>query len=234
MSVKRDYKSRTDWNNRKQMRRHGVLVIVLIGIGLIGSVLAYLVGGGQTDDTIAAVENEAESKPAISEQPVVEPVPDNTTVTQSLELPKPKYSFYNELENRTLDTGEQEQSRSTPKTPPALALRAQPQRQDDKPTQPEQNTAAATANQSAELPPTRSNGRYVVQAGAFRNAADADRLKAKIALLGVPARIEQGKAANGTVWHRVRVGPYQNRNQASSIEQRLQSNAIDTITLKTR
>src|SRR3954466_6539488 len=49
---------------------------------------------------------------------------------------------------------------------------------------------------------------YLLQAGSFQNPADADNLKAKLALLGLEANVEPTNLAEKGMWYRVRVGPY--------------------------
>lgn len=49
--------------------------------------------------------------------------------------------------------------------------------------------------------------KYYLQAGAFQNAADADNLKAQLALLGVEAVIQTSDQGERGIFHRVRVGP---------------------------
>ncbi|MDN5871857.1 MAG: SPOR domain-containing protein [Nitrococcus sp.] len=73
---------------------------------------------------------------------------------------------------------------------------------------------------------------YLLQAGSFRNPDDADQLKASLALLGVEASIQNVKLATGETWHRVRIGPFSNRQRLSKIRKRLQVNNIHTIVLK--
>lgn len=79
---------------------------------------------------------------------------------------------------------------------------------------------------------TASASRYLLQAGSFRRYADADRMKAKLALLGVEAGIQSVELAGGETWHRVRAGPYGDRAAVNNVRQRLRSNEIDTILLQ--
>ncbi|MDQ2693977.1 MAG: SPOR domain-containing protein [Pseudomonadota bacterium] len=77
-------------------------------------------------------------------------------------------------------------------------------------------------------------GGYVLQAGAFRRTADADRRKASLALLGIEARVETGTGSGGEVWHRVRIGPFATAGEAQAMRRRLHNNNIQSITLKAR
>ena len=55
--------------------------------------------------------------------------------------------------------------------------------------------------------PKDDGTRYLLQAGAFQASGDAEAVKAKIALLGLSARVESAQIADKTVY-RVRMGPY--------------------------
>lgn len=83
-------------------------------------------------------------------------------------------------------------------------------------------------NRAAPKGPAES---YFLQAGSFRNLADADALKANLALLGVEAKI-QSVSAGGDTWHRVRLGPYGDLNQLDQVRARLRQNNINAIPVK--
>jgi len=70
--------------------------------------------------------------------------------------------------------------------------------------------------------------KYVMQAGSFRDVADAERHKAKLALLGIESWIEKAKVGN-VIWHRIKVGPYDNPSSVSTIKDLLQKNGIGVI-----
>lgn len=75
------------------------------------------------------------------------------------------------------------------------------------------------------------DGRYFLQAGSFRKAAQADRLKAEIALLGLDVSIQDVRV-DGEQWHRVRVGPYGADSGLQSAQQRLRQNDIDYLVMR--
>jgi cell division protein FtsN len=70
--------------------------------------------------------------------------------------------------------------------------------------------------------------KYIMQAGSFREATEADRHKAKLALLGIEAHVEKAKVGN-VIWHRVKIGPYDNPSSVSTIKELLQKNGIGVI-----
>ncbi|GAB1261715.1 SPOR domain-containing protein [Aurantivibrio plasticivorans] len=72
---------------------------------------------------------------------------------------------------------------------------------------------------------------YMLQAGSFRNAADADRLRAQLILQNLNATVEK-KLVRDQPWHRVMVGPFKTRAQASKARGTLASMDIDSIMSK--
>lgn len=70
--------------------------------------------------------------------------------------------------------------------------------------------------------------KYVMQAGSFRDSSDAERHKAKLALLGIESWVEKAKVGN-VIWHRIKIGPYDNPSSVANIKTLLQKNGIDVI-----
>ena len=70
--------------------------------------------------------------------------------------------------------------------------------------------------------------KYVMQAGSFREAADAEKHKSKLALLGIESWVEKAKVGN-VIWHRIKIGPYDNPSSVSTIKELLQKNGIGVI-----
>lgn len=75
---------------------------------------------------------------------------------------------------------------------------------------------------------------YYLQAGSFKNHADADSRKATLALLGVSANIQRITIDDNQTWHRVLVGPINDANELSSLRSRLGSENIETMTWRAR
>ncbi len=72
--------------------------------------------------------------------------------------------------------------------------------------------------------------KYYLQAGAFQNAADADNLKAQLALLGVEAVIQTSDQGQKGIFHRVRVGPFRAMDEVNRTRSLLaQNNIIATL-----
>ncbi|MGB0237366.1 MAG: SPOR domain-containing protein [Cycloclasticus sp.] len=74
-------------------------------------------------------------------------------------------------------------------------------------------------------------GTFIIQVGSFRKASQADTLKARLALLGIES-VVQKVDQNGSIWHRVKSGPYTSFRMVDKIQNRLRHNHIDSIAIK--
>ena len=63
---------------------------------------------------------------------------------------------------------------------------------------------------------------YFVQVGAFSKPEDAEQQRAKLAMLGYVAKVSE-REQSGRLMYRVRLGPYQMRDEAESAQSRLQT-----------
>ncbi|MBM4221368.1 MAG: hypothetical protein FJ170_05410 [Gammaproteobacteria bacterium] len=89
---------------------------------------------------------------------------------------------------------------------------------------------AATPPAGMSLPPVVAPGTYVIQAGAFPEFADADAVKARLALLGVVAEIQSAEA-DGRRYHRVRIGPIDDLDKLNRLRNRLRQNRIEFMVI---
>lgn len=72
---------------------------------------------------------------------------------------------------------------------------------------------------------------YFVQAGAFRTPEDAEQQRAKLLLLGVQAKVSEREQSGRTVY-RVRVGPFDKKEDADRVKERLDGNSIETALVR--
>lgn len=68
---------------------------------------------------------------------------------------------------------------------------------------------------------------YFLQVGSFPNPADADNLKARLALMGMEANVEPANVAGKGVWYRVRLGPYTRVDEINRVRQQLTQNGVE-------
>lgn len=75
---------------------------------------------------------------------------------------------------------------------------------------------------------------FFIQTGSFQNAADADNMKARLALMGLEASVQSRDLGEKGVWHRVRVGPYRDVEELNRVRGVLKQNGIDAALVKVR
>ena len=68
---------------------------------------------------------------------------------------------------------------------------------------------------------------YLLQAGSFQNPADADNLKARLAVLGFESSVEPTVLPDKGTWYRVRIGPYRRIDELNKARSQLASNGVD-------
>jgi cell division protein FtsN len=119
----------------------------------------------------------------------------------------PRYEFYRLLPKMEVVVPESELQRTAPapKTAPAPGPRS----------------GASTAE-----------AHYLLQAGSYTSYAQADQVKARLALLGIEASIQAVSAGADARRFRVRVGPFRDLGRVNDVRSRLKQHAIDAIVLK--
>ena len=89
----------------------------------------------------------------------------------------------------------------------------------------------APATGSTKPRPAPAPGSYLLQAGSFSAAADADRLKANLALLGFESHVQR-VTIDDNVFNRVRIGPIADYEQAKRTQRRLGDAGYDTMLMQ--
>lgn len=97
--------------------------------------------------------------------------------------------------------------------------------------QPTAAERAETARAEAALAGTDEKWIYYLQAGAFRERADAESMKAKLALFGFEATVSERQAETG-ILHRVRIGPFGQTETMNRVRGKLSDNGIDVAIVR--
>ena len=174
--------------------------------------------------------------------------------TAPAEPPKPRYDFYTLLPGEGVQMTDAELAASARAEADAQARAAQQAaaaaaaRGDDSLPAPIADTPAAaptaapTATPPAATTPSApaataaadapGDARYILQAGAFGASGDAEAVKAKIALLGLNARVESAQIGGKTVY-RVRMGPYGSASELAEAKSKLAGGGLPAMAVKT-
>jgi cell division protein FtsN len=85
---------------------------------------------------------------------------------------------------------------------------------------------------SARAPqPIAEPGRYLLQAGSFSAAADADKRQASLALLGIESQVQR-VTIDSNVFHRVRIGPTTDLDALNRTRRQLRDAGIEAVVMK--
>ena len=183
------------------------LAMLIAGM-VIGSLATILWQGMQENDAGVGTgirEMIEQSKQAEIQQQVAEP-----------EAPKPEkqettFDFFTVLPEIEVVVPEQ------PKPEPEVTG-SQPQTDS-----PEVSVAAVEEN------PTSA---FMLQAGSYQRASDAERLKASLALNGLVSTIQKVTIQGRGDFYRVRLGPYYSHSEMVTVDQQLGGQGIKALRLK--
>jgi cell division protein FtsN len=89
----------------------------------------------------------------------------------------------------------------------------------------------ANAGRVSRSGPVEEPGSYVLQVGSFSGFAEADRLQAKLALLGIESRVQK-VTIDDDVFHRVRIGPITDLTELNRVRRQLREAGIESMLLK--
>ncbi|SDR07827.1 SPOR domain-containing protein [Pseudoxanthomonas sp. CF125] len=121
-------------------------------------------------------------------------------------------------------------------TPTVSTATDNPKPVSETPANTDTTTAAVAASATTTAPaassaPASKDARYILQAGAFGASGDAESTKAKIAMLGLSARVESAQIGSKTVY-RVRMGPYGSASELAEAKQKLASGGLPAMAIK--
>ncbi|MBF6616959.1 SPOR domain-containing protein [Pollutimonas thiosulfatoxidans] len=108
----------------------------------------------------------------------------------------------------------------------------------DAPPAPARSAPTTTPVPGTEAPATpapaaaaKTQTTYFLQAGAFRSEKDAEAMKARILLMGLPAEVQQAQS-NGATINRVRVGPFKGIDEMNRSRARLGAEKIESSVVR--
>jgi cell division protein FtsN len=144
--------------------------------------------------------------------------------------PKPtQYDFYTMLPGDEVQMSDAEI---------AATERAEAQRTAATQRAADRDDAASPAAGTAPATPATATGTatdapYLLQAGAFGASGDAEATKAKVALLGLSARVESAQIG-GRIVYRVRMGPYATASELAEAKRKLASGGLPAMAIKAK
>ncbi len=95
---------------------------------------------------------------------------------------------------------------------------------------PAMERVAAAAESSAKAP--APSDRFWLQAGSFSAAPDAENLRARLALSGWEATVQEGALPDRSIRFRVRLGPYDNADELGRMKSELAKRGFDVAVIR--
>jgi cell division protein FtsN len=126
---------------------------------------------------------------------------------------KPRFDFYKMLPGNGESSGETSGA-ATPATPATPMIQTPP---DPKP---------AETGKEPSGKDTLLKEPVFLQTGSFLNAGDADNQKARLAMMGVEAGVQQVMLQD-KVWYRVRLGPFRRLEEVNALRAELARQGVD-------
>ena len=245
---------------KSQARRNGsnglpgwawLVIGVLVTLAVVLAAPRLLKSDGSTDGFFRPRPN-PDAQPAATNKDGEAIAPDTATDTAKPEADKPKqtqYDFYTLLPGEGVQMTDAELAASAKAEAEAEARAAQQQAkaattpnadgslpapivETPAATPDASTTPAVTANASTTTPASADDGRYLLQGGAFGASGDAETVKAKIAMLGLNARVESAQIGGKTVY-RVRMGPYGSASELADAKAKLSGGGLPAMAVKT-
>jgi cell division protein FtsN len=232
-------KSPTRTSSRRTPRKHaaggtllGIFIGLVMGLALAAGVAYYLMGGRSV----------YQSQVAAAQKDLRDPAHDAAKAASASDKAsdKPRFDFY-----KILPGGEEPkiQPDKAPAVVPdrALVARAAEKSAEAKDAKPTDTRAAMpksppkAVEKVASVDPVndaRAGGRFWLQAGSFTDQADAENMKAQLALGGWQAAVQQGILADKSVRYRVRLGPYDNSDELARVKNQLKLRGYDSAAIR--
>lgn len=198
----------------------GVFIGLVLGLGLASGVAYYLMKSGSPFAAQGSAR-EAAREPAKAAKAERGESPD-----------KPRFDFYKILPG----IEEPKVAVDAKKAPDRAVVEQAKERTQEKAPDKAGEKAAAKAPEKA--PPAETVAaaklpeRFWLQAGSFASEADAENLKARMALAGWQASVQQGTLPDKGVRYRVRLGPFDNTDELTRMRADLAKNGFDVAVIK--
>ena len=197
----------------------GLFVGIALGLGLAAAVAFYLLRSGNPyQQPVAASAREPGKEPGKAAR------------AEPAGADKPRFDFYKIL------PGVEEPKVQAKAPERAAGDRAAAERAaaPDKSIGKLEEHPAAAPDKAAEPAPRapKSTERLWLQAGSFSTEGDAENLRAQLALSGIETTLQQATLPDRSVRFRVRLGPYDNVDEATRIKSDLAKRGIDATVIR--
>jgi cell division protein FtsN len=183
----------------------GVFVGVALGLAIAAAVAFWILRAGNPYQASS------------STNPAREAARDTASVRNSKgDTAKPRFDFY-----KILPGAEEPKVQPKPAEPPTDRATVDRTRMPDEPAK---SPAQADSKAAAD--------RFWLQAGSFVNATEAENLKARLALSGWEANVQEADIPDKGLRYRVRLGPYANTDELNRVKTELGQRGFEVAVIR--
>jgi cell division septation protein DedD len=140
-----------------------------------------------------------------------------------------RFSFHDILPELEVVVSDNELSKPDPKKP-------EEKKPEDKKAEvakkPEDKKAEPTKTEPAKPVAEAAAGSYMLQVASLRTAADAERLKAQLAMQGIQVKVQTVTVNGKDTYHRLQAGPFQGKQAVNDARSQLKTKGMDPIPIK--
>jgi cell division protein FtsN len=204
----------------------GIFIGIIVGLGLAAGVAFWLV----------------RNNPGVQIPAIAKDATGAAATAKGAASDKPRFDFYKILPGveepkiqaerapaRTPDRAVAEQSRDAASGKAGASAGAAPA----PPGGDKVATAPPSADKAADTAKAGKGGeRYWLQAGSFTAQSDAENLKARLALGGWEANVQEGTVPDKGVRYRVRMGPYDDADELNRMKAELARRGFDVAVIR--
>jgi cell division protein FtsN len=200
----------------------GVFIGIIVGLGMAAGVAYWL------------MKNNPALTPPVLARDTHEATREAPAKVARADTDKPRFDFYKILPGveepkvqpeRRIDRGDRgvaEQAKDRSQGKESHAPDASPTRVPDK-------VLPVDAPQKLAKP---AQDRFWLQAGSFTSPPDAENLRARLALAGWEASVQEGALPDKSVRYRVRLGPYDNPDELGRMKSELVRRGFDVAVIR--
>lgn len=138
-----------------------------------------------------------------------------------------RFSFHDILPELEVVVSDNELSKPDPKKPEEK----KPEEKKPEEKKPEEKKAEV-AKKPEDKKADAAAGSYMLQVASLRTAADAERLKAELAIQGIQVKVQTVTVNGKDTYHRLQAGPYQGKQAVNDARSQLKTKGMDPIPIK--
>jgi cell division protein FtsN len=201
-----------------------VFIGLVLGLGLAAGVAYYLMRAGSPFPVTGSTRDTREAP--------------RTARTDKADAPadKPRFDFYKILPGAEEPKALPQDAKKAPDR--VVADQAKERTPEKGAPKAAEKTADKAADKGAdkvasvETPAAKPGEKFWLQAGSFATEADAENLKARLAMSGWQANVQSGTLPDKGIRYRVRLGPYDNTDELNRMRNDLARNGFDVAVIK--